>query len=257
MRFLSLNCQRGYQPNLKSFLQRTLAAKVYDFILLQEFAEAVPSFVRGVELYTILEIYDKQVKEVAQTCIIYKDTYQLLEKSYAPFTRMHRDPAVRCKHLTCGSLLARFRNGHESFLLGSVHLHSGIATKVRQLQVDSVKNQVTSLARSGDVVVFGGDCNFGLPGELGKAEQILSPQFSCVTKGIGPTLDGRYSENVPHLPNRVAALLGWIGIPTLLSTDHLFVDVQTADAYTLQSRVLPDRVSDHSPIELTLNGLES
>ena len=123
------------------------------------------------------------------------------------------------------------------------------------LEIVRIKEQALALIQGGDAFVFGGDCNFGLPGERARAECFLAPEFVCATRGLGPTLDGRYSENVPHLPNRIAAFLGFFGIPTPLWTDHLFVDAKTATSKSIESRILPDRVSDHSPVEILITEL--
>jgi hypothetical protein len=74
-----------------------------------------------------------------------------------------------------------------------------------------------------------------------------------VSGELPPTLDGKYSENVPRLPNRIGALLRFFGIPTRLWTDQVFVDAATAAKSDIQSRVLPDRVSDHSPVEVIIS----
>lgn len=252
MRILSLNCQRGYQPGLKDFLQKILKSSEYDFLLLQEFGKEVPTFVQEFEDYKLLQVLNTDVGELSQTCILYRKQYELLEQNFIPFAKMRRDPVMGFKHATFGSLMVRFDIGGKKILVGSMHLHSGIDRKVRRAQIQKIKEQVLSLKEDGDKVVFGGDCNFGLPRERIRAERVMALEFACVTGGLGPTLDGRYSENVPHLPNRIAALLGFLGIPTPLWTDHLFVDAKTAEENNITCRVLPDRVSDHSPIEITL-----
>lgn len=254
MKVLSLNCQRGYQPNLKHFLQKILESGMYDFMLLQEFAKEVPSFVHSVGPYKVLQAHDAKIKEMAQTCIVYRKDYQLLENNFTPFhfTRIRHDPVMGFRHSTFGSLFARFEIENKHFLVGSAHLHSGISRAARASQVSRIKEQAISLTKAGDIVIFGGDYNFGLPGERGRAERILLPQFVCTTLDIGHTLDGRYSENVPHLPNRIAAFLGLVGIPTRLRTDHFFVDQKTAAQGAIHCRKLPDRVSDHNPIELVI-----
>jgi endonuclease/exonuclease/phosphatase (EEP) superfamily protein YafD len=122
--------------------------------------------------------------------------------------------------------------------------------KVRAKQVEKIKEQTIRNSQPDDITIFGGDCNFGFPGERSRAEKILAPQFVCATSAIGPTLDGRYSENVPHLPNRIAKLLSFFGIATKLCTDHFFVNSGDKRTENLKVRVLPDRVSDHSPLEL-------
>lgn len=250
MKVLSLNCQRGYQPGLKDFLQKILQSGGYDFLLLQEFAHEVPSYVKGVGPYESLQMHNDDVGEMSQTCIVYRKEYAILEKNFIPFAKMRRDPVEGFKHATFGSLFARFQTDCGFVLAGSVHLHSGMNRKVRAAQIRRIKEQALTLMQNGDKVIFGGDCNFGFPGERAHAEGLLAPQFVCTTRDNGPTLDGRYSENVPHLPNRIARLLGFFGIPSLLKTDQIFVDSKTSRESKITCRVLPDRVSDHNPVEL-------
>ena len=163
MKVLTLNCQRGYQPGLKAFLQKTLESGEYDFLLLQEFAKEVPAYVRGIGPYELLQVYDAQAGEVAQTSIAYRKSFHLLDKNFIPFAKMRRDPVVGFKHSTFGSLLARFEIDSKVVLVGSLHLHSGIDRKVRAAQIQKIKEQVLSFTQIGDVAIFGGDCNFGLP----------------------------------------------------------------------------------------------
>ena len=255
MKALSLNCQRGYQPGLREFLRTTLESGEYDFLLLQEFAKEVPSFVHGAGEYDLLVMHNDEVGELSQTCIVYRRGYRLLEQSFVPFATMRRDPVMGFKHATFGSLFGRFQTGDGVVLMGSTHLHSGIDRKVRAAQIGRIKEQALSLMQDGDKVIFGGDCNFGLPGERTRAEHLLAPQFACVTKDLGPTLDSRYSENVPHLPNRIAAFFALLGIKIPLWTDQLFVDAKTAAQNKVTCRILPERVSDHSPVEIVMAGL--
>lgn len=253
MKILSLNCQRGYTSGLQAFLRQKLTSEEYDFLLLQEFAKEVPSFVDGVASYAQLQMTSPDIDLPSQTCILYRSDYRLLERSYIPFAKMRRDPVMGTKHATFGSLFARFQTGSSIVLVGSVHLHSGIDRKVRRAQTEKVKEQAIALMQPDDVAIFGGDCNFG-PGERARAERVFTPEFVCATRGLGPTLDSRYSENVPHLPNRIAHLFGFFGIGIPLRTDHLFVDRRTAEHASIKARVLADRVSDHSPVELEILG---
>lgn len=251
MKVLSLNCQRGYTPGLETFLRKALQSGGYDFLLLQEFAKEVPSFVAEVSSYSLLQVTDAGLP--AQTCILYRDSYELLEQKYIPFAKMRRDPVMGTEHATFGSLMARFKTDSGTKLMGSIHLHSGMDYKVRATQIARVKEQALALKLPDDVAVFGGDCNFGFPGERRRAEGTLAPQFVNATRHLGPTLNGRSSENVPHLPNRIAAFFGRFGIGLSLWTDHLFVDARTCGRGNPKTRVLKDRVSDHSPIELILD----
>jgi len=253
LRVLSLNCQRGYQSGLRDFLKRTFESGKYDFLLLQEFAKEVPSYVRHIGPYELLEAHDDDADEPSQLCIAYRKHFKLLESSLRPFALMRRDPVAGFKHSTFGFLFGRFAIDGNTVLVGSMHLHSGMNANVRAKQVRKVKKGILSLVRTGDRVVFGGDGNFGFPGEGALAKKILGPEFVCATCGLGATIDSRYVENVPHLPNRVAAFLSLLCVSVRLRMDYIFVDAHTASHGKLQSRLLPDRVSDHSPVELELH----
>ncbi len=41
MKLLTLNTQKAYQPNFKSFLERILTEETYDFIILQETRKSI------------------------------------------------------------------------------------------------------------------------------------------------------------------------------------------------------------------------
>lgn len=249
MKLLSLNCQRGYHQGLRKFLRETLESGEYDFLLLQEFAKGVPSYIHDIGGYGLLRLYNDEINEESQTVIMYRKKHRLLGHSMIHFPKTYPDPVMGRKHSTFGSLCARFEIGSGIVLLGSIHLHSGMGRSVRLIQTQKVKKQVLDLRRKDDQVIFGGDCNFGYPSERRRAESMMAPEFVCVTKDLGPTLDSRYSENVPHIMNRIAVFLSLFGIGIPLWTDQLFVDTKTAQE-SIVCRVLADRVSDHSPLEL-------
>lgn len=253
MKILSLNCQRGYHPHLplREFLQKVFQQGEYDFILLQEFAKDVPSFVHQLGPYKLLKIYNGEVGEDSQVCVAYRCEYDLVASDFVNFVTKGPDPIVGITHSTFGLVCGRFIAGDTKIVVGSLHLHAGMSRRVRKLQMQTIKECLGALQEPGDTVVFGGDCNLG-PREHGGIARLLGPEFVWVSDGLPPTLDGWYSENVRRLPNRVGALLRFFGIPVRLWTDQIFVDEKTATRHQVACRVLPDRVSDHSPVELTL-----
>ena len=101
--------------------------------------------------------------------------------------------------------------------------------------------------------LFGGDFNFGLPGELSGSTALLAPDFVCATKDVGPTLNSRYTEYHPTLTNIPSFVLGKVGIGISLKADHMFVDRKTAKRSKIKTQILKDRVSDHSPVEMILD----
>jgi endonuclease/exonuclease/phosphatase family metal-dependent hydrolase len=258
MKILSLNCQRGYHSHLplREFLQRIFVAGEYDFILLQEFAKNVPSFVRGVGPYQLLEAHNDEVGEAAQLCVAYRREYDLLGSSFEAFATKGPDPIVGAVHSTFGSLCGRFTGQDTIIVVGSMHLHAGVHRGERKRQIQTIKKQLLTLRVPGDSVIVGGDCNLG-PLEHRGVAHLLEPEFSWATSDLPPTLDGKYSENVSRLPNRIGAVLRFFGIPARLWTDQIFVDAATAAVTRLECSVLPDRVSDHSPVELELVRLEA
>lgn len=258
MKILSLNCQRGYHPHLplREFLQRIFAEGKYDFILLQEFAKEVPSFIRGIGPYELLEVHDDEMDEAVQLSVAYRNEYELLESDFEVFPTKKPDPIVGINHSTFGSLSGRFVRNGSTVVVGSVHLHAGVNRNTRKRQIQTIKKRLMTFCKPGDMVVFGGDCNLG-PLEHKGIAGILGPEFIWVTDGLPPTLDGKYSENVSRLPNRFGALLRFFGIPARLWTDQIFVDKTTAISHESTSRMLPDRVSDHNPIELELTRLQA
>ncbi|MES2203068.1 MAG: endonuclease/exonuclease/phosphatase family protein [Patescibacteria group bacterium] len=257
LKILSLNCQRGYHSHLplREFLRDVFERGDYDFIILQEFAKDVPSFVRGVGPYNLLEAHDDQVGEYAQLCVAFRQGYELAASDFTAFATKKPDPIVGVVHSTFGFLCGRFSKADKVYVVGSVHLHAGVFRSTRREQMRIIKRQLLELSRPEDMVVFGGDCNLG-PFEHNGMARLLAPEFVWATGKIPSTLNGWYSENVARLPNRIGAFLRFFGIPVRLWTDQVFVDAKTALNSVTQSRVLPDRVSDHSPVEVSIESNE-
>lgn len=249
MKILSLNTQKAFQPALPSFLKRTLDGGLYDFILLQEASERVLPLVRDVGAYRLLEAFDEVFSAPSHLSIVYRDTFELKSSSLDSFGHMH--PSPRLRHPGFGILLGTFGTPQGDIKAGTVHLHSGLRPTVRAREVQALKERVLKERADSIPLVFGGDFNLGLPGEVIHACGLLSPDFVATTRYLGPTLNSRYSEPHPNIVNTSAVFLAKFGIGFNLKTDHLFVDTETAKRS--RARVLPDRVSDHSPIELAIS----
>ncbi|TSD05864.1 MAG: hypothetical protein Greene07147_569 [Parcubacteria group bacterium Greene0714_7] len=248
MKILSLNTQKAFQPALPSFLKRVLDGGLYDFILLQEANERVLPLVRGVGAYRLLEVFDEVFSAPSHLSIVYRDTFKLKGSRLDSFGRMH--PSPRLQHQGFGMLLGTFGTPQGDIKAGTVHLHSGLRPTVRAREVQALKDRVMKERAHNTPLVFGGDFNLGIPGEVIHACSLLLPQFVASTRHLGPTLNSRYSEPHPNIVNTSAVFLAKFGLGFDLKTDHLFVDAETAKHS--EACILSDRVSDHSPIELTI-----
>jgi endonuclease/exonuclease/phosphatase family metal-dependent hydrolase len=250
MKILSLNCQRGHQPQLKNFLNHILQSEKYDLLILQEADQKVISFLQH-EQYGLVNIFNEEVKKDSELCIVYRRSYNLIKTGFKSFASMRNDPWHGFKHPSFGLLWADLTIENKPFRIGSIHLHSGIDRKARSAELKLAKELFLKDIKGPAIIA--GDFNAGFPGESFRMANILEPELVWETRNIGPTLDSRYSENLPHLPNRIAAFLSLFNIRIPLWTDHVFVDQQTANTYSVKCSVLEDRVSDHNPVEFTIN----
>lgn len=246
MNILSLNTQKGYHPTLSAFLRDTLNSNKYDFLLLQEAIPAVRAMVQGIPTYSVLEIAGKET----QLAIVYRSTFTLKQSALEVFESLHPSPYPYPP--AYGVLLGTFEVGNTTVQIGSVHLHSGMRPQMRRAQLLRLEKRIAQERIPGGLTLFGGDFNFGLMGEIENARKIFTPAFSLITNELGPTLDSRYSEPYPNITNTVATFLGRFGVSLKFRTDHFFVDTETRKRVNLSCGILPNRVSDHSPVELSL-----
>jgi hypothetical protein len=254
MKVLSLNCQKAYQPGLKPFLQKTLEGNFYDVLLLQEASEEVLDFLDSTHGYAFLTAQDAVVGKRSMLCIAYRTSISLTAQDFHSFAAMRYDPVAGYKHLGFGFLCGKFEVEGDNYCFGTLHFHAGVDAKVRRKELMRMKETVLAFAQQTPVIV-GGDCNFGYPWELLQACRTLLPELTCITRRLGDTLNSRYAEYVDHLPNKIAFWLSRVGISIKLKTDHFILSSGFARAHAVSTRILPDRVSDHSPIELVIEGL--
>lgn len=250
MKFLTLNCQRGHQAELQDFLRNILDAGTYDFLLLQEADQKVLSFLEH-PAYKLARAFNEEVGQISELCIVYRSAYKLIQQNFQSFASMRNDPWRGFKHPSFAVLSGTFDMNGKPVRVGSVHLHSGIDRQARLAELAKAKSLL--LKGASMPTIFSGDFNAGYPGEARRMAKYLAPEFIWPSQGLGPTLDSRYSENLPHLPNRIAAFFGFFNIRIPLWTDHFFTNQTIASGHTIKCRVLPDRVSDHSPIEFSLD----
>lgn len=247
MKVLSLNTQKAYQPGLSEFLMAQSESGVYDFILLQEAVEGVLAPLRNHSAYSILEELNTEMGGMSHLSILYRSTYVATQSTLHSFGMMH--PFKALQHPGFGMLMGTFDTPKGRVQVGSLHLHSGWLSQVRVREILRIKKHVLEGIESGVPVIFGGDFNLGFPGEVANGYRLLAPEFSAKTRALGTTLDSRYSEPHKNIINTAAVALARFGLGFKLKTDHFFVDSRTANL-VISERILHDRVSDHSPIEL-------
>jgi endonuclease/exonuclease/phosphatase family metal-dependent hydrolase len=248
---LTLNCQKAYHPDLKDFIGKLLQSGKYDFILLQEVTTSVISMItETASPYKILNPFDSILEENTGVCVLYRDIFSLADPLFLSFARINHKLSPR----GWGFVGGIFSAGGESCLVGSVHLHPGLNISVRRKELKLVKEMIKGYLPKKFPIIIGGDFNVGFRRELAIGNKTFSPEFVRVTKKLGSTLDSRYTEKAPFMLNKISVFLAKFGIGFTFRTDHLYVDRETAETSTMECRILPDRVSDHNPVELVLTG---
>lgn len=250
---LSLNCQRGHQVNLGNFLKRILKDELYDVLLLQEVDASVLPFLEH-SSYNIIRVMSENGTDESELCIAYRNTYTLLGQGFQSFTSMHTDPWRTFRHTPFGILWCDLEVEGTKVRVGSIHLHSGINALTRFRELALAKKLL--LKDISVPTLFAGDFNAGYPGEAHTMARKLKPEFTWTTKRAGPTLNSFYTEHGPHLFNKVARLLASVHLGFRFRTDHFFSNHQQEPALRVTCRVLSDRVSDHSPVELRIDSVE-
>jgi endonuclease/exonuclease/phosphatase (EEP) superfamily protein YafD len=252
MKILSLNCQKDYNPALAVFLATTLESGKYDFLLLQELTPAMLARHEGQGKYKSLRAFNEEAGKESHLCVLYRSEFVLTESTFVSFnsfvpTTHFEMSAFRAEP---GLLAGIFAIGDREVALGSLHLHPGPFPRTRKRELDLVCQSLARFA-GGRAVLFAGDCNFGLPGELRSADAITAPSLKRLSRNLPPTLDSRYTEFEPNPINALAVFLARFGLGIRLRTDHVFGSSALVELTPISCRVLPDRVSDHSPIEIT------
>lgn len=255
MKLLSLNCQKAYNQNLEQFLSDTLASEQYDFLLLQEATEKVLAHIRPFDTYKVLACEENG--RPGLVCIVYRNTIALKSSQYALWPRLHSAEHSGKGHISFGVIAGVFAVHDRVMQIASVHLPSGVSAYRRH---ERLPESMRLLATPTHVhtTIFGGDCNFLHPSERARAERALSPEYVCVTGTLPATLNSCYTETLSdsvsyRIVTITAYLLRLLKICITFKTDHIFVDKGTVATKSIATRVLPDRVSDHSPIELVID----
>jgi endonuclease/exonuclease/phosphatase family metal-dependent hydrolase len=248
MKMLSLNTQEAYRPELKSFLQQTLETGLYDFILLQEVTGTVLKFLEPLHTYSLLNLFDDEIRDQSHLCILYRSSFSLRDSKLHSVGSMH--PSKKFRSSAFGLLIGTFEVYGKAIHIGTLHLHPSLRYDVRAKELLFLKEKLLTLREADIPLIFGGDFNLGYPGEVNNAYRILAPEFIPLTQTLGPTLDSRYTESHHNIVNRTAAALARIGISVTLRADQLFMDARMTDGRNYSVKLLSDRVSDHSAVEL-------
>ena len=245
---LSLNCQHGRQPGLKAFLDRIRSEKKYDFVLLQEVNRSVAAMIPDDDAYAILR-FPSHLEDIrGSVTVMYRRDYTPEAMEYFSF-----DKLLGRKFSThYGLAVATFYGPKGQYTVGSLHMNAGLRWDPRKKEAYFLRElfQERSDLIDGSIIL-GGDFNNGYPWEDGMADRIFAPLLTNVTTGIEGTLDSLYSEPVGNFVNDVSWLLSHIGIHVTVKVDHIFCDPKLSDLKR-SVRKLPDRVSDHSPVEVII-----
>ncbi len=250
MKILSLNCQHNYHPRLRKFLKRVLRSEKYDFLLLQEANKKVISYIKKHKKYSIT-LPTGNIKQ-ALTCIVSRTSIFLQpETDFLHFPHTDESETAFKEYHVFGLTCKIAYVWWQEVVVWSMHLPSGFSSYVRKKYLEQSTQYI--IKKYGEkMTILWWDFNFGFPGELSEAHKILAPHYTCISQHISPTLDSYYTENDSLLASKIATFLRTIGISIKLKTDHFFTNTQILKKYHTKIRVLPHRVSDHSPIELTL-----
>ena len=249
LKILCLNCQKAYTPGLEDFLKETLRLGIYDFLLLQEADEKVVSIVENTGPYKILGAMNHEAGVQSHLQILYRESFVLKDSTFVSFASMNQ---VFSKRGEPGLLVGTFDCNGESIIVASAHLHPGLWFRIRAKEMHMIKDRLASYNSAGLPTLFGGDFNLGFPWENLHARNIFKSGFRDVTKGIGMTLNSLYTETGSkscHIASKVGNFLAKFNIAVTFKTDCIFVDKKSCEQFGGVSKILPVRVSDHSPIE--------
>ncbi len=249
MKILTLNCQKEHGRGVAQFIDLTLESGEYDFLLLQEVTDFVAKKINpALFSYNILQAMH-DLGDVGHLYILYRKSIFLLDSKFSPFTdlgwRYKGQPGL-------GLLLAKFSIEESHLVIGNLHVTAGPWFRLREKGLKFVKRKILEYNQEKHPVIFGGDFNSALPWENRRIEKIFSLEFGNCTSSSGTTCDSRHTE--PVLFGRISCWLARVGIYFLLKIDHIYADQKTLGSKTIHARVLADRVSDHSPLEVWIQG---
>lgn len=251
-KILTLNCQAGYNPHIKKFLEHVFRSDIYDFFLLQEVNDKIEEIIEDAgRKYNVLSEFNKGVGKQSQLRILHRPAFTPSENTFISFSKI--TPAY-AHFPQLGFLANAFKYESQKVLLGSAHLNPGFQFRSRINEINAVKKHLNERIKKEQPtsVIFGGDFNTGFPWENHSVKKILGPEFLESTGKIGATLHSHYTEPGNHLISRIGNFLDRLGIDISLKADHIFVDRQTSEFHKMQPHKLTNRVSDHDPVQLII-----
>jgi endonuclease/exonuclease/phosphatase family metal-dependent hydrolase len=263
LKILTLNCgtkkeannygRGSYVGGLNDFLAGLFASGYYDFLLLQEFNRHTSDELSSkLGNYKLLRMFDNEMNADSEVAIIYRSNFVLGESRFYSFASSKKWnlkwPGV------LGFLLGKFQTPAGDLIIGSIHLNPLLHFITRQKQARFLKDRLREFNTHDLPVIFGGDFNSGLVGEKPLHKSILRPEFENVTETSGPTVDSRYIEPVVWQAS-LSVFLAKLGIGIRMKVDHIYADRKTAGENIVFCKVLGDRVSDHSAVEVVLTSV--
>lgn len=241
-------------PGLTDFLARIFVEGEYDFILFQEVRTRTsppfdPLMTNILGSYSLLRTFNSEVNAWSELALAYRQSFAIEKSVFSPFAPYeyfgHPLPEF-------GLLIGKFATPEGRLLVGTLHMHPSIHALQRKRDVARTKEALLTWNSEGLPVIFGGDFNSGLIGEKRRNRRMLAPEFVNVTNDIGPTVDSRYVEPTTPLNALARAATKLLGFHLRMTVDHIYTDRATAESHVFSSRILPDRISDHSPLEVIL-----
>ncbi|MCH2188732.1 hypothetical protein MK079_02810 [Candidatus Gracilibacteria bacterium] len=253
LKILSLNCQKNHQSGLGNFLTSLLIHETYDIFLLQEASGEVLNIFSSFGKYIPITYFDAKGKLCLTNIVYNSKKLQLKEKYYEPILvdifSLHEElSGVQSYGINMGI----FEYNKKQLNISSVHLPSGFRSRYRYSGFLKILQKIKKHTKQ--ICFFGGDMNIVYRWESKKILSFSGDNYSCTTQGLGYTLDSYYTENhLDFLWVKMNNFFRRFGLSKKFKTDHIFIDTSSHNRYHISTRILPDRVSDHSPIEVILD----
>ena len=257
LKILSLNCEKGYIVSITKFLADIFAGERYDFVLLQELGARQsppfdPSLTAILDNYSLLTAFNEEVGAKSELGLAYRKSFSVEESTFVPFSPFQWFDRLLPEF---GLLAGTFRTPEGRVRIGTFHAHPSVyfSARTREREVKLAKRELLAHGDENLAIIFGGDFNNGVIGEKRRSRKALSPEFVNVTNDMGPTADTRYLEPTTRINALAHAATKLTGFHLLATIDHIYADSKTATTHKFECRILADRVSDHSPLEVILS----
>ena len=247
-RILTLNCQRNMLDELGPFLKQITLQEHYDVLLLQEASASVLSHFDTFS-HNYVPVMSLEQPEESEVRILVHKKHTILENVYES---VHGGRGNMYGALAVHILL----NGTEPLAVTSVHLPAGIFPKhvaKRMKGTKAIGNMMRAHFENIPALIAG-DLNTGFPGEYAAASRILKRTFfTNMSDYLGNTIDSRFThfDDRPFVSN-LFKTLAQLNISIRLKLDHVYANAALLEKHRVSCSLLPDRVSDHSGIEITL-----